>query len=1169
MRNFSFIATVFLFTITLFSFQQAKAQFDFVVTQATSDDEVVAWVDTIFLAGVDPQSFSSIEFHGDFKSVGRFTGGFFLGFTTPEGIIMTTGYAEFADKANECNSNQNATKNNNGVDGDQDLEQLTNFQYDGYDACIIEFNFKPTADTVRFNYVFGSEEYHDYALNGFNDVFGFFLSENNGDSLGPFLNNAKNIAIIPGTTLPVSINNINYGQGSSSFTVCNGNPGGCNHCIYLRDNSIYNPNPNSVFQQFVYDAYTSKLVAKSAVKQCNWYHIKLAVGDMGDGNYDTGVLLEKGSFNPGTVVEETEFDHPTIDSLLYESCNNHIAVLYFRIAEPVGFPYTFPFEIGGDATRGTDYELYTTCVTHSDSVFIPVGATYDSIIIRPFSDTDAEGTEEVRVIFSPQMCSSFATSKDTSIVLISDNPPFPDTTRYYFTKCEDTLYLTFNDIAGGVSPYRYDWFENNSSDPALQYIITGSDSVMVPCLMYDTCGYQSYNEAYVLVPDVQVTAGPDKEMCNDPSVTLEGASDEAQHFHWTANPADPSLSGQESIPQPTVSPTLTTEYILKASDNCTHTEHDTTMVLMNGAVATASSDKNEICLGDSVVITVNNAATYKWTPSPPDPSLGSQDTSQTIVVYPTQNTTYSVHIVNDCGYDADDNVSIIVNPLPNANAGIDGEVCKGLTFQLQASGGTEYKWSSDPFDSSLFTDGQDTLPNPTVTPDAQTEYTYIVMVTDNHGCVAEDSMKLFVKPVPAVDVTSSDDTICYGSQISLDAIGTDIIPTWSSEPYDPDVESQKNNLTITVSPDTTTTYTLSAVATGFDCPATIKKTVHVIPQLFATFQTEGPKVCQNTPYQVVYSGNATSNANYVWGFEDGEINTGSGAGPIDLQWPTTGTKIITLTVEESGCNSNMEQQTVEVLPTPITGFTATPVEGCEPLEVKFTDTSSNTSGYVSWEWNFGSQGSSELQSPSFTFDQEGDYTVSLQVTSDGNCKSSIERTAFIKVFDSPTSGFEANPEETVLDEATIDFTNLSTSVDGLSYEWDFNDGNTSTDKDPKHTYEATGAYEVSLTVITNHECEDTYLYEITVHPDFAVFMPNAFTPNGDGLNDTFKVKGIGVKKYLLQIFSRWGKMIYESTNLEDEWDAADVPGGTYIYVIHATTLLDKPIEERGSVTVVK
>lgn len=1165
MRKFSLFTTILLFVVALFPFQQAEAQFDFVVTQATSDNEVLAWVDTIFLAGVDGQAINNIAFHGDYKSVGYFTGGYFLGFSTPQGIIMTTGLAGDADTANLCGSHANASTDNNGIDGDADLEALANNNQNSYDGCIIEFDFKPTADTVRFNYVFGSEEYHDYAMASYNDVFGFFLS---GPGIsGPYTNGAKNIALIPGTTQVVSINSINYGAGNSNMTVCNGNGGGCNNCQYLIDNSINDPY-HPVFDKFVYDAYTTALVAKSGVQQCSWYHIKLAVSDIGDGIYDTGVLLEKGSFNPGNVREETEFDHPTIDSLIYESCNNHLAILYFRIAEPMGFPYTFPFDVAGTATRDVDYSLYTT--TGADSIYIPVGALYDSVIIRPYSDNEIEGEEDVRIIFSPQMCNSFSSSRDTAIVIIADNPAFNDTSRYYSTKCEDTLNLTFNDIAGGVPPYTYDWYQQNSSDSSLQYVITGADSAMVPCLLYDTCGHQTYNEAYVLVPDIQVTAGPDKEMCNDPSVVLEGASDEAQFFHWDSNPADPSLTGQDSIPQPTVSPTTTTEYILTATDNCTHENSDTVYVLMNGAVADAGSDQ-EICVGDTVILSCNDAATYQWTSIPNDPTLSNngQDTTQTVMVFPQQSTTYKISLVNDCGYSANDSVSVVVHPLPMVNAGADNEVCKGLSFQLQASGGTHYLWSSTPYDSSLYNNGQDTLSNPVVTPDQQTEYTYIVMVTDENSCSSEDSMKLFVKPVPTVDITVSTDTICYGDDVTLNAVGTGITPTWSSDTADPTLLGQENNMSITVSPLVTTTYTLSAVATGFDCPATISHTVVVIPELLSTFQIEQSRVCQNSPFQIVYSGNASVNASYNWSYDDAQINSGTGAGPIDLQWPTPGVKTVSLSIQEKGCKSDTTQQTVEVLPTPVAGFSANPLEGCEPLEVNFTDTSINTSGFVSYEWNFNNEGSSTAPSPSYTFSKKGDYTVTLKVTSDGDCKSQIEKTSYIKVYDSPVASFTADPQETVLEKGTIQFNNNSSSTDALSYLWDFNDGSTSDQTNPTHTYTSTGEYDVILIASTENGCEDSTSFKVTVHPDFAVFIPNAFTPNGDGLNDTFKVKGVGVKEYNLQIYSRWGKKVYESNNLEDEWDAVDVPGGTYVYVIHAKTLLDNPIEEKGTVTVVK
>jgi len=154
--------------------QKANAQFDFVVEVCADSQAVVDLIDTVFLAGVNPQSIANITFYGDPQSVGYFKGGYFLGFKRPQGIIMTNGKSDDTDKSNICNSAQNASTNNGGVENDPDLEDISNTS--AHDGCIIEFDFKPTADTVRFNYVFASEEYHDYVGGSVNDMFGFFLS---------------------------------------------------------------------------------------------------------------------------------------------------------------------------------------------------------------------------------------------------------------------------------------------------------------------------------------------------------------------------------------------------------------------------------------------------------------------------------------------------------------------------------------------------------------------------------------------------------------------------------------------------------------------------------------------------------------------------------------------------------------------------------------------------------------------------------------------------------------------------------------------------------------------------------------------------------------------------------------------------------------------------------
>jgi len=1155
MKKLYFISILLLTVLLIGTSQKANAQFDFVVTPCADSQAVVDLVDTVFLAGVNPQSIANITFYGDPQSVGYFKGGYFLGFKRPQGIIMTNGKSDDADKSNICNSDQNASTNNGGVENDQDLEDISNTS--AHDGCIIEFDFKPTADTVRFNYVFASEEYHDYVGGTVNDMFGFFLS---GPGItGPYLNDADNIALIPGTSTAVSINTVNFGSGG---VTCTGKPTGCKNCEWFKDNS---QSSDPAFTKFVYDALTKSIAAKAGMQQCEWYHIKLAIGDGGDAIYDSGVLLEGGSFNAGNISAVTEYSHPTVDSLLYESCNNHEAVLYFEIEEPMGFPYIIPFKLEGTAVRDVDYVLITT--QPGDTIMIEPGETYDSVIIRPYYNAEIESREDVQVIFNSVMCSIFA-EPDTAFVFIEDLPEMGDTSLNFPVYCEDTALLSFESVLGGVSPYTYNWYSFSPSKhtPEVEYIPSGLDYQFFPVLIHDTCGQQVSDTAYVIVPDLVADAGPDQSLCTDPDVTLQGSSPGAQSFLWAATPADATLVDPTS-PTPTVSPLVTTMYEMAVTDNCTHDDADTAYVFLDEAVADAGSDQN-MCFSDSVTLSCNVGETYLWTATPADGSLAGQEGLQTIKISPTATTVYKVKVTNDCGYSAEDDVEVDVFALPAADAGPNDEVCFNQSYDLEASGGTSYLWTSTPNDPSLA--GQETLANPTVTPDTQTDYTYLVTVTNANNCVQKDSMVLQVNPVPVLSISADNETICYGNPVTITVIG-DAQYTWTADPPDASLAGQEHNQVITVTPDTTTIYTQDGVVAGFACHAIVTQTIIVTPEILSTFAMQDNEVCQNSPFEINYTGNATASAIYSWDFDNAIINSGSGPGPWDIAWDTEGNKTIKLIVTESGCPSTETTDELIVLKSPITAFDANPTEDCVPFDVDFTNNTTNQSSEVTYAWDFGNGETSTEESPTYSFTDPGTYNVSLSVTNNQKCADIATMANLIKANETPTAQFVADPPEAILENATIDFADNSVSSESLVYNWDFDDGNSSADKDPSHTYTATGVYLVNLLVISPNGCESETTSEVIIHPDFAVYAPSAFTPNADGTNDVFEVKGVGIKTYNLQVYSRWGELMYESNSLEDEWNGEYngtlAPSGTYAYTISYTSMLDADFKLQGTVTV--
>jgi len=162
--------------------------------------------------------------------------------------------------------------------------------YHLFDAAILEFDFTSLVDTIKFRYVFASEEYPTYVCSQYNDVFGFFIT---GPDPGGGTYTGKNIALIPGTSLPVAINTINSGTPGGSYSAAD--------CQSLSYNSFFKSNIPWMYN-FIYDGFTTILTVVCPVVKCQEYHIKLAITDAGDQSYDSGIFLEKNSFDIGSFI---------------------------------------------------------------------------------------------------------------------------------------------------------------------------------------------------------------------------------------------------------------------------------------------------------------------------------------------------------------------------------------------------------------------------------------------------------------------------------------------------------------------------------------------------------------------------------------------------------------------------------------------------------------------------------------------------------------------------------------------------------------------------------------------------------------------------------------------------------------------------------------------------
>ena len=266
-----------------------------------TNDQTVEWyVENVLLgSGV---SATNISFNGQpgdevFVQCGYFqSNGSYMG--VESGLVLSTGAVQGDDFAGNpvIVGEETSINVDNGTDGDADLQALANDPIN--DIAVLEFDFIPTGDTLRFNYIFGSEEYPEY-VNSFNDAFGFFLA---GPGItGPFTspagfpNGSANIALIPGTTTPVTIDNVNDGN----FFCPGPAPGPCSNCEYYVD--------NCPIADDALDGQTTLLEAFALVQCGEVYHIKLAIGDAVDWSFDSAVFLQEGSFASDLVISASLF----------------------------------------------------------------------------------------------------------------------------------------------------------------------------------------------------------------------------------------------------------------------------------------------------------------------------------------------------------------------------------------------------------------------------------------------------------------------------------------------------------------------------------------------------------------------------------------------------------------------------------------------------------------------------------------------------------------------------------------------------------------------------------------------------------------------------------------------------------------------------------------------
>ena len=735
--------------------------------------------------------------------------------------------------------------------------------------------------------------------------------------------------------------------------------------------------------------------------------------------------------------------------------------------------------------------------------------------------------------------------------------PAPSFTLNPFQGCPP-LIVTFNNTSTGYQP-TYSWNFGNgqtflgANPPQITYQqgIIGDTTYYITLTTTNICGSVSIVDSVIVHPIPLAAFLPSSLVGCSPFVCsfLNTTTGNPTSFLW--NFGDGSATSVLQNPGTHTFVTGQNDTIFTvtmiASNACgSDTVQIPILIHPNAVVAFAVATPTSGCAPLTVQFSaLAQGATYvAWNFGGP----GFSSNLNATAIYNNPGTYTAQFFANDgCSYDT---VSITINVGGNPNMQFiwnPNPVCAGSTisFTNQTANLINVNWNFGDGTTSNFVN-----PNH-IYPAAGNYNVTLIGTSQTFGCTDSISHFVSVVPTPVNNFTFTPPFGCAPLPVSFTNNTTNAtFYNWnfgdgnSSNIMSPvHIYQNAGNFIITL---------ISSTVNG--CADTSVSSILINPSPTSAFTMTPPASCS---YQVnVLTANASTGATgYAWNFGNGITSTQNNP-PITFD--TTGNYLVQLIASNGfGC-ADTAVNIFHVYPQPLAGFFATPVDGCQPLLVQFSDTSHDA---VTYNWIFGDGTSSNFPNPLHVYQNPGTYSVQLFISGTNNfCSDSIAHNNYITVYPKPTAAFTWENINSAAPNAQVVFFN--SSIGAVNYDWDFGDGENSIDDNPTHFFHTLGNFNVTLISISNHGCLDTTNHLINVDFAHGLFVPNAFTPN-NGQNDVhvFLPVGLGLKFYHLQIFDTWGSLIFETTHLDatgapDEgWDGRKngtlLPQDAYVWKIDA------------------
>ncbi len=590
--------------------------------------------------------------------------------------------------------------------------------------------------------------------------------------------------------------------------------------------------------------------------------------------------------------------------------------------------------------------------------------------------------------------------------------------------------------------------------------------------------------------------------------------------------------------------------------------------------------QTDFCMGLAVEFVNNsvNADTYHWDFGVPNVSNDTSNVFEPTYTYQNPGT-YTVTLISNPGWSCADTATInytaietfIPNIPPPISACLDGDVVydfdHGLGFNVLPSDVT-FNWTFD--SGSIPAQSNLAFPNNIYLDPNLSSYS-VTLSIDNDGCIGTQTIDFTPLPQPEVSINPQTDP-CSGLNIAFTQTSSNTTNyLWNFGLPGTNATSNLPSPSFFYPTEGNYWVTLVGSSNG-TCADTSTVQLSVFADLSPQFSSPGPVCFDGHSLNFNATGFSTSNPQVTWDFgSSANISSSNNISTSGIQFNTPGTYPVTLTINENGCTESITQD-VWVVTDPSIDWSFLPEDACAGSYIRFyANAISETPMY--FEWSVGGE-TFNVEDPSLFCESPGVYSASLHAYTLAGCVADLYAqtdSAFI-IHPAPINGFTISPDEITIDNPSIVIADSSSGATTCVYL--MSDGGSIEAFDGQYTFTEFGQQTIVQILENEFGCKSSATAYVDIGGTI-VFVPNSFTPDGDGVNDAWRPEMIGVTEYHLEIYNRWGVRIFESDDANEYWmgnkDGGKyyVENGSYEYRIFFKDQLSKTKAIKGNIVVLR